>query len=215
PEDDPIVSVALWDAGKQIGEVKESPYRFTVPQSSIEAGFVQVTARSKSGEEVADFWSSTGQVHVESVEVRTVPIFVSVIDGNGQTRDDVNRDLFKIVDNGAEGKILEFGKAFDQPISIALLLDSSASMTYELPNAVKAAETFVGRTLKSGDRCSVFAVRDVPRRAQELTTERAAVEKALTGLEAGGATALYDSIEAAIRELRNEKNRRAIVVLTD
>ncbi len=215
PDDDPILSVSLWDAGKQIGEATQVPYRFTVPQSSIDAGFVQVTARSKSGEEVADFWSPGGEVHAESVEVRTVPIFVSVIDGNGQTRDDVKRDLFKIVDNGAEGKILEFGKAFDQPISIALLLDSSASMTYELPNVVKAAETFVGRTLKQGDRCAVFAVRDVPRRAQELTTERAAVEKALTGLEAGGATALYDSIEAAIRELRNEKNRRAIVVLTD
>ena len=36
------------------------------------------------------------------------------------------------MDNGAEGKILEFGKAFDQPISIALLLDASASMTYAI-----------------------------------------------------------------------------------
>src|SRR5581483_5437028 len=215
PADDPIVSVALWDSGKQIGEAKEEPYRLTVPQSSIEAGFVQVTARSRSGEEVADFWSPAGDVHAESVEVRTVPIFVSVVDGNGQTRDDVNRDLFRINDDGAEGKILEFGKAFDQPISIALLVDSSASMTYELPNVVKAAETFVERTLKPGDRCAVFAVRDVPRRAQALTGERAAIQKALTGLDAGGTTALYDSIEAAIRELKNEKNRRAIVVLTD
>jgi len=215
PTDDPIVSVALWDGGKQVSEAKEEPYRFTVPQSSIETGFVQVTARSKSGEEVADFWSPGGDVHAESLEVRTVPIFVSVVDGNGQTRDDVKKDLFKIMDDGTEGKILEFGKAFDQPISIALLLDSSASMTYELPNVVKAAQTFVGHTLKPGDRCAVFAVRDVPRRAQELTTEREAVEKALTGLQPAGSTALYDSLEAAIRERENETNRRAIVVLTD
>src|SRR4051794_20633921 len=143
PEDDPIVSVALWDAGKEIADATTAPYRFTIPQSVVESGFVQVTAKSKSGEEVADFWSTTGDVHVESVEVRTVPIFVSVIDGNGQTRDDVTKDLFKVMDNGTEGKILEFGKAFDQPISIALLLDSSASMTYELPNVTKAAQTFV------------------------------------------------------------------------
>lgn len=215
PDDDPIVSVALWDGGKQVSEATEEPYRFTVPQSSVEAGFVQVTAKSKSGEEVADFWSTSGDVHVESMEVRTVPLYVSVVDGNGQTRDDVTKDLFKVIDNNTEGKILEFGKAFDQPISIALLLDSSASMTYELPNVTKAAQNFVQRTLKPGDRCAVYAVRDVPRRAQELTTDAPAVMKAMSSLEPGGQTALYDAIEAAIRDLKNEKTRRAIIALTD
>jgi len=215
PVDDPILSVTLWDAGKQVSEVTTAPYRFTVPQSAVEAGFVQVTAKAKSGEEVADFWSTTGDVHVESVEVRTVPIFVSVVDGNGQTRDDVARDLFKVMDNGAEGKILDFGKAFDQPISIALLVDSSASMTYELEHVTKAAQSFVERTLKPGDRCGVYAIRDVPRRAQELTTDKLAVMKAMAGLQAGGRTALYDAISAAIRDLKSEKNRRAVVVLTD
>lgn len=215
PDDDPIVSVALWDGGKQVSEATAEPYRFTVPQSAVEAGFVQVTAKSKSGEEVADFWSTNGDVHVESMEVRTVPLYVSVVDGNGQTRDDVTKDLFKVIDNNTEGKILEFGKAFDQPISIALLLDSSASMTYELPNVTKAAQNFVQRTLKPGDRCAVYAVRDVPRRAQELTTDTPAVMKAMSSLQPGGQTALYDAIEAAIRDLKNEKTRRAIIALTD
>ena len=215
PDDDPIVAVSLWDAGQEVGEATTAPYRFTVPQSAIESGFVQVTAKSKSGEEVADFWSTSGEVHVESVEVRTVPIYVSVIDGNGQTLDNVTRDLFKVIDNGTEGKILEFGKAFDQPISIALLLDSSASMTYELANVTKAAQAFVQRTLKAGDRCGIYAIREVPRRAQELTSDTPAVLKAMAGLQPGGQTALYDAIEAALRDLKNEKNRRAIVVLTD
>ena len=214
-DDDPIVSVSLWDGGREISAATSEPYRFTVPQAAVEAGFVQVTAKSKSGEELADFWSPSGEVHTESVEVRTVPIFVSVIDGNGQTRDDVTKDLFKVMDNGTEGKILEFGKAFDQPISIALLLDSSASMTYEIGNEAKAAQNFVERTLKPGDRCSVYAVRDVPRRAQELTQDKAAVMKAMGGLQPGGQTALYDGIAAAIRDLKSEKNRRAIVALTD
>jgi VWFA-related protein len=215
PDDDPIVAVSLWESGREVSTATEAPYRFTVPQSSVEAGFVQVTAKSKSGEEVADFWSTNGDVHVESLEVRTVPIFVSVIDGNGQTRDDVSKDLFKVIDDNTEGKILEFGKAFDQPISIALLLDSSASMTYELQNVAKAAQNFVERTLKPGDRCAVYAVRDVPRRAQELTTDKPAVMKAMGGLQPGGQTALYDAIAAAMRDLKNEKNRRAIVALTD
>ena len=215
PPDDPVNAVELWDAGKLIASTSDAPYRFTVPSEVLASGFVQVTARTKSGEEAADFWTTAGDVHVESIQVRTVPIFVSVVDGDGVTRDDVDRSLFRVLDNGSEAKIIEFGKAFDQQISIALLLDSSASMTYSMERATKAAEEFATHTLKKGDRCSVYAVQDVPRRKQALTDDSTLVAKALQGITAQGRTSLYDAVESAIRELRDEKNRRAIVVLTD
>jgi Ca-activated chloride channel family protein len=215
PREDPIATVELWDNGRLVASVDQPPYRFTVPAEVVNSGFVQVTARTKSGEEAADFWSTAGDVHVESVEVRTVPIFVSVVDGNGVTRDDVDRSLFRVIDNESEAKILEFGKAFNQPISIALLLDSSASMAYEMKNATEAALGFVKRTLRDNDRCAVFAIRDVPRREIELTSDKALIEKALGGMRPQGQTALFDAIETAIRDLKDEKNRRAIVVLTD
>ena len=116
PADDPIVAVQLWDQGHVIATANEEPYRFTVPREVMESGFVQVTARTKSGEEAADFWSNAGNVHVEELQVRTVPIFVSVVDRNGVTRDDLDRSLFRIIDGNSEGKIIEFGKAVDQPI---------------------------------------------------------------------------------------------------
>ncbi|HEX8172484.1 MAG TPA: VWA domain-containing protein [Thermoanaerobaculia bacterium] len=215
PKDDPVAAVELWDEGKLVTTVSEEPYRFTVPESMLAAGFVQVTAKTKSGEEAADFWSSAGAVHVEELQVRTVPIFVSVVDRNGQTRDDIDRSHFRIIDNESEAKIIEFGKAFDQPISIALLIDASSSMTYSMQHASKAAAEFVQRALKDGDRCSVTAVQDVPRRRQPLTGDRNLVAKALEGIQPLGRTALYDGVISAIRELRDEKNRRAIVVLTD
>jgi len=215
PKADPIATVELWDGGKAIASVNEPPYQFIVPESVLETGFVQVTARTKSGDEAADFWSNSGDVHTENLEVRTVPIFVSVVDRNGQTLDNVDPSLFKILDNGSEGKILEFGRAFDQPISIALLLDASASMTYMMGDAAKAATGFVQRTLKPGDRCEVIGIRQTPRREIDLTSDRTAVTKALTSMQPKGQTALYDAITTAIRHLQNEKNRRAIVVLTD
>lgn len=216
PADDPIETVQLWDQGQAIATaVGETPYRFTVPPSMLAAGFVQVTARTKAGEEAADFWSAAGNVHVEELQVRTVPIFVSVVDRNGVTHDNVDRALFRIMDGNSEGKIIEFGKAFDQPISIALLVDSSASMTYSMKHAAKAAGEFVKHALKDGDRCSITAVQDVPRRKQPLTGDRAQIAAALAGITPLGRTALYDAVASAIRELREEKNRRAIVVLTD
>jgi Ca-activated chloride channel homolog len=215
PAEDPIEVVELWENGQVVAQATAAPYRFTVPESLLASGFVQVTARTKSGEEAADFWSQAGNVLVEELQVRTVPIFVSVVDRNGQTLDNVDRSQFRIIDNGTEARIVEFGKAFDQPISIALLLDASTSMTYSMDQAIKAAGEFVQRSLKQGDRCSVTAVQDVPRRKQPLTNDIALVAKSLVGIEARGRTALYDALDSAIRELREEKNRRAIVVLSD
>ncbi|HEX3579657.1 MAG TPA: VWA domain-containing protein [Thermoanaerobaculia bacterium] len=215
PDEDPIVIVAAWDDGKPIATVEQPPYRFTIPAEHFAQKSVQVTARTKSGDEAADFWSAAGDVKAEALEVRTVPLFVSVIDRNGTAHDDVDQALFKVVDNGFEGQILQIGKAFNQPISIALLLDASTSMMYEMPKATRAAVNFVESTLKSGDRCAVYSVRSTPRREMDLTTDRAAVEKVVKSIQAEGKTALYDAIASAERTLRDEKNRRAIVILTD
>ena len=215
PKDDPIEIVQLWDNGQVVASATEPPYRFTIPQPVLGGGYVQLTARTRSGEEAADFWSAAGSIVAEELQVRTVPIFVSVVDRDGQTHTDVDRSLFRIMDESAEGRIVEFGKAFDQPISIALLVDGSASMTYSMKHAARAASEFVARALKDGDRCSVTAIQDVPRRKQAMTSDRAAVAKALVGIVPEGQTALFDAIASAIRELREEKSRRAIVVLTD
>jgi len=215
PADDPIESVDLWENGVVISTATDAPYRFRVPASMLASGFVQVTARTRAGEEAADFWSSAGNLHVEELQVRTVPIFVSVVDRNGVTHDNVDRSLFRVIDGNSEGRIIEFGKAFDRPISIALLLDASSSMAYSMGHAAKAANEFVQHALRDGDRCSVTAVQDVPRRMQPLTSDRARIAAALAGIKPSGRTALYDAVASAIRELREEKNRRAIVVLTD
>src|SRR5207302_5757544 len=215
PDEDPIVSVSAWDDGKPIATAEQPPYRFTIPAEHFAQKTVQITARTKSGAEAADFWSAAGDVKNEAIEVRTVPLFVSVIDRNGTAHDDVDQALFKVVDNGTEGQILQIGKAFNQPISIALLLDAANRMTYEMPEATRAAVNFVKSTLKDGDRCAVYSVKTSPRRETGLTTDRAAIETVVKSLQAEGRTALYDAIASSEHELRDEKNCRAIVILTD
>jgi VWFA-related protein len=215
PEGDPIAAVELWEGGAAVARAESAPYRLTATPEQMRRGFVQVTARTRSGEEAADFWSASGEVHAESLDVRTVPIYVSVVDRNGNTLDDVDRSLFRILDNDSEGKIVEFGRAFDQPIAIALLVDASASMLGSMRDATRAAAGFVERTLKPGDRCAVFSIRSTPRRELPITDDLAAVARSLTSIEPQGQTSLYDALQTAIRELKDEKRRRAIVALTD
>src|SRR5258708_34539223 len=88
-------------------------------------------------------------------------------------------------------------------------------MTSAMHDATQAARTFVQHTLKKGDRCVVYSIRDTPRREQPLTDDLTAGQKALENMQAHGRTSLYDSIETARRELKGEKNRPAIMSLTD
>jgi VWFA-related protein len=215
PKEDRIETVQLWHEGRVAATLRSEPYRFTVPQEILAGGFVQVTAKTTAGDEAADFWSAAGNVHAQELQIRTVPIFVSVVDRNGNTHDDVDRSLFRIIDGNAEATIIEFGKAFDQPIAISLLLDASSSMLYSMDHATKAAGEFVKHAIRTGDRCSITAIQEVPRRKQPLTEDHAAVAEALKAIRPQGQTALYDAVASAIRELREEKNRRAVVVLTD
>ncbi len=215
PQDDPVQTVQYWDGGKVIASLDKPPYRFVIPADHFQKEFVQVTAKTKSGDEAADFWTGLGDVDAATEEVRTVPLYVSVVDGSGNAQENVDRSLFRIIDNGSEGKILEFSKAFDQPISIALVLDASSSMAYSMDDAEKAAESFVQHTLKQGDRCTIMSVRGVPRSDVALTTNLGSIDQAIKSIHPGGQTALYDAIDTAIRELKPETDRKAIVVLTD
>jgi len=213
PDDDPVVEVEFYDGSNKVGTLTSPPYRFTLPDSTVP--LLYATAKSKSGAEASDYFSHTGDIHVESYEVRSIPIFVSVTDQNGSVKDDLDRASFRILDNGSEAKILEFGRAFDQPISIALIVDASASMTYHMPRAVKAAQKFVEGTVRPQDSIAIFSIQSVPRRLLALTPEVEKAAGALTSLTPTGHTALFDAVASAIRELKDEKNRRAIVVFSD
>ena len=52
-DDDPIAGVTLWDNGKAVATLSAPPYRFTLSPEQFAQQFVQVTAKTKSGEEAA------------------------------------------------------------------------------------------------------------------------------------------------------------------
>ncbi|MGA7615362.1 MAG: VWA domain-containing protein [Thermoanaerobaculia bacterium] len=213
PESDPVVSVAFFNDQQKLAQLTAGPWRIPAPPQL--GPVLQATATTRSGIEQSAYFSTAGNVMVSSLDVRTVPLYVSVVDEHGKVRSDLNASDFKIFDGDERGRILEFGKAFDEPISIALVIDASASMTYQMPKVKEAAGKFMDRILRPGDRVSIFAIRSAATRELPLTSDLALARSKLQNLRADGKTALYDGIEAAIRELENEKNRRAIVLLSD
>ena len=100
-------------------------------------------------------------------------------------------------------------------MSLTLLLDASNSITMYMPEVSAAARRFVEKTMRTGDRMSVYAIHNVPRRHCPLSADHAEVVAAIDAVSPRGNTAIWDSIQTALRELAPQGGRKAIVLLSD
>jgi Ca-activated chloride channel family protein len=124
-----------------------------------------------------------------------------------------------VYDDGRVNPIVLF-QTGDIPITIGLVVDHSQSMMSKL-DAVNAAATAFARSGHDGDE--LFAVgfssgaRVLPlARGALFTKDPGELDAALSGQVAGGRTALYDAVAAALRRLPDgHAERQALVVVTD
>ncbi|MEW6319992.1 MAG: VWA domain-containing protein [Acidobacteriota bacterium] len=139
-------------------------------------------------------------------------------DGRGRYVTGLQAEQFEVRENGVP-QPLRFFAAGELPLDLVLVLDLSTSMRDDLTFVQQAAVRFA-RTLRPGDRAAVMGIQSGLRVLQPLTSEHAAVERAIRGTQAGGTTPLYASLYVALTELArtpgdNSPRRQAIVVLSD
>lgn len=103
------------------------------------------------------------------------------------------------------------------PAVVALVLDTSGSLTSADLDAARELARGILRALPGGSEAAVFAFAEESRLVQARTADVAAVEQAILSLQAvGQRTALYDALYDASRYLRDvPTSRRAVVLLTD
>src|SRR6266700_2790753 len=139
----------------------------------------------------------------------------SITDRNGRAITGMNPSDFAVYEHGAERKITNVRPA-TEPFNLVLLLDVSGSVEERIDFIRKAARDFLS-TASPQDRISIISFRDDIKVISGFTTDRALLSKKLDELDAGGATALYDSVayvlSTTLRRLRGE--RTAIVILSD
>ncbi|HUO85733.1 MAG TPA: VWA domain-containing protein, partial [Thermoanaerobaculia bacterium] len=214
PADDPPATVEFLQDGRVVETINAPPYRID-PSRIDPAKPLFAAVRSISGQEETAWLSLESGVHVEQIAVRTIPLYVSVTDGRGRPQTDLRAHDFRILDGGSEGRIVDFGRAFDEPISIALLIDSSVSMTPFLRDVSRAASEFVSSILRPEDHLTLFSIRSIPKREIGLTNNAEEAIAALSALEPAGKTAIYDGLRFAVRELDDRAMRRAIILFSD
>ncbi|MEP6995628.1 MAG: VWA domain-containing protein, partial [Acidobacteriota bacterium] len=101
------------------------------------------------------------------------------------------------------------------PLSLGLLIDTSASMLESLPEAEQAAVKFLDFSIAAKDRAFVVSFDNEPYLLSKLTGRKDKLLRALSGLRAEGSTALYDAIIYGLYQFTGVKGKKALVILTD
>jgi Ca-activated chloride channel homolog len=163
-----------------------------------------LAAGAAAAAQQATFKSNTGAV---------VSIFATVTDRDNRLVPDLTRDDFEILDNDQPQTLTVFENEA-RPITVVMMLDTSASMTGNLKLLREAAEQFVIR-LMPGDKAKVGAFNDKIEVSGHFTADRDELVAELRGLDYGNATRLYDAAAMSLDELTGVDGRRVIVILTD
>jgi Ca-activated chloride channel family protein len=151
--------------------------------------------------------------------VDLVSLNVTVMDGSRYVGD-LSESDFEVFEDGAR-QALTFFSRVQQPIALAVLLDTSASMSERLQTAQEAAVGFA-RRMRPEDVMEVIDFDSQARILQTFTNDVAALEKAIRSTDVNGSTSLYNAIYVSLKELKRAKvtseeeiRREAIVVLSD
>jgi len=152
------------------------------------------------------------------VSTQTVPIYVTVTDPDRRLVPGLVRDDFEVYDNGKLQTLTQFDNQAT-PITVAVMLDTSGSMTLALDLVKQAAEQFFIR-LHPEDAAKVGAFNDKleihPPQGAPFTNNRDQLIRMMKEeLDFGYPTRLFDALDFGMEQLRGIDGRKVVLVFTD
>ena len=155
-----------------------------------------------------------GEGDVVRVETTLVSIPVSVMDRDGKYIPNLQKEDFRVWEDGVEQQVAYFAST-EKPFTVALLIDTSGSTKFKLDEIQNAAITFVEQ-LRPDDRVMVVSFSDKIRFLAQPTSDRQTLRNAILRTEPGNGTRLYDAVDQVINQSFNRiEGRKAIVLFTD
>ncbi len=140
---------------------------------------------------------------------------------------DLTKDDFILTENGRPQTIRYFSKESELPLTVGLMIDTSMSQQRVLQSERTASFRFLDQVLReSKDKLFVMQFDMAVQLRQPLTSSRRQLEEVLPyidtptrkelGMQSGGGTLLYDAVvQASNRVLKDQRNRKAMIVLSD
>ena len=158
-------------------------------------------------------WSIKKQVNEVNV------LFVA--SQGGRFIEDLSRsDITVRDDNKAPAAILGFRTEKELPLRVALLIDTSDSLTSRFHFEQAAASAFLRQSLsQTSDEGFVMGFSDYQNLTQDFTHDPDLLAQGVERLKIGGGTALYDAVHASCHRLLRHSEKdlvaRVLVILSD
>ena len=153
-----------------------------------------------------------------SVRVNLVRLLVAAHDRRGAVLSNLNKDDFRIYDSGTAQPIAFFERNTSLPLSMAILIDTSASTIIDLHSEAESVLKFLPSLLGSGNPDDTFALFTFNWRInveEDYSRNAKAADRVLRSLKGEGGTSLYDAIYLASGTLQNRTGRHVMVIVTD
>jgi Ca-activated chloride channel family protein len=153
-----------------------------------------------------------------SVEVKLVRLIVSVKDRTNAAVTRLQKEDFHVKDSGVSQSIVTFERNTSVPLSVAILIDTSASTNIELHNEEASLLRFLPTLLNAGNTEDVFGLFSFNwRTTLEVGYGRNLrnAEHVLARLHGEGGTSMYDAICLASDTLRRREGRHVMLIVSD
>jgi Ca-activated chloride channel homolog len=149
------------------------------------------------------------------VNVKLVNVYTTVVDQHGAPVGNLTQNDFKVLEDDNPEKIAVFQKESELPLSIVIAIDASGSTKKDLHLETDSARRFAHDILRSQDALSVYAFSEDIDQIVPFTSDIKRIDRGIGEITPGSATALYDTVYLASRELMKRQGRKVMVLITD
>jgi Ca-activated chloride channel homolog len=145
--------------------------------------------------------------------VELINVTATVTDKTGRFVPGLRQEDFALYEDNVRQEVSHFSNE-RVPVSLGIVLDTSGSMAGEkLTNALAAIDRFLGSLLDPTDEIFIYRLATYPELLQDWTKDRQRLSRAVRRINAGGATAMYDTLAEAVPMAQTGENRKKAVVL--
>jgi Ca-activated chloride channel family protein len=152
--------------------------------------------------------------HVVRANVDLVLVNVTVLDHAGRAVMGLEPTNFSVLDD-KNPQVVRYLSNVDEPISLVVVVDASASMARKIGETRKAVTELVN-TSNPQDDFGLIVVSDEPRVVLHFDGAASEIQRTVDALQPEGFTALWDGMYLGIKELKKSRHqRKAMVVISD
>ncbi|PIE03494.1 MAG: hypothetical protein CSA81_01765 [Acidobacteria bacterium] len=213
--DAPVLAAYCYQAGERLGTLDQEPWSMMFQASTEKPVSELHVVVYFENETYAEKRVPIRTIEVDQeLSVHLVPLRVVASKGGTGFLTDLKETDFSIKENGVKKELAYFSRE-KAPLNIALLLDTSISMTGEkLDHAQYAIQEFISH-LQAQDQVSLYTFDHQVMRLTDFTNNFYQLTPMVFNTCPQLSTSLYDACLAGIQALENQSGTRILVILSD